>query len=420
MKPDCIVVGSGAAGLMLARELSRVGKRVLVLEARERVGGRIWPLEKDVWGYPAQGGAEFVHGEAPTTKALAAEAGLALLDCGDYEWKNMSGENSSPRATMQDPALLAALNILREDMPVAAFLDTHLPGARHAALREAVTGRIQGYDAADPTRASAFSLREELLGGGGWQQLVFERGYGALLEFLRRESERAGAEFAFGKEVNAITVGGSGVLAECTDGSRYEAPQAALTVPLPALSAIRLTPALPEKLEAAGAIGFGAAIKILLKFKSEWWARGREREFDKPFFAFSREAVPTWWTQHGEPRTTLTGWLAGPRAFALARERSESLLGMGVASLARMFGASPDFVRAELEESLVANWPADPFARGAYSYATPESKQAIAELLRPVRGKVFFAGEALYEGLDTGTVEAALASGQACAATLLA
>jgi monoamine oxidase len=74
-----IVIGAGAAGLMAARDLGRAGKRVTVLEARGRCGGRIHPLPTAEFGYPAEGGAEFVHREAPVTRGLLREAGLSLL-----------------------------------------------------------------------------------------------------------------------------------------------------------------------------------------------------------------------------------------------------------------------------------------------------------------------------------------------------
>jgi monoamine oxidase len=81
-KPDpahIVVIGAGAAGLMAARQLGSAGKRVTILEARDRCGGRIHPLSAAEFDYPAEGGAEFAHGEAPVTRALLREAGISLL-----------------------------------------------------------------------------------------------------------------------------------------------------------------------------------------------------------------------------------------------------------------------------------------------------------------------------------------------------
>src|SRR5881275_3605103 len=89
-----VVVGAGAAGLMTARELARAGKRVTVLEARDRCGGRIYPLPAKGFGYPAEGGAEFVHGAAPVTRGLMREAGLSLLPRGGTRWSSRTGKLS--------------------------------------------------------------------------------------------------------------------------------------------------------------------------------------------------------------------------------------------------------------------------------------------------------------------------------------
>src|SRR5256885_14939427 len=81
-----VVVGAGAAGLMAARELARAGKRVTIIEARDRCGGRIYPLPADEFGYPAEGGAEFVHGAATVTRSVMPEAGLSLLPRAGTGW----------------------------------------------------------------------------------------------------------------------------------------------------------------------------------------------------------------------------------------------------------------------------------------------------------------------------------------------
>ena len=106
MKTDVIIIGAGASGLMAARELSKAGKKVLILEARDRIGGRIWPLDENEFGYPAQGGGEFVHGKAAVTKALLKEAGLTYSPMGGEVWTVRNGEPTKSDFGMPDQDLL--------------------------------------------------------------------------------------------------------------------------------------------------------------------------------------------------------------------------------------------------------------------------------------------------------------------------
>jgi monoamine oxidase len=137
------------------------------------------------------------------------------------------------------------------------------------------------------------------------------------------------------------------------------------------------------------------------------------------FFMFSNEMIPSWWTQYPEPHLTLTGWVAGPKATALSGKSDDELADLALQSLSNIFEISRQELNKELVTVKVNNWAADPFARGAYSYATPETATAIRELLKPVDNKLYFAGEALYEGEVGGTVEAALSSGRDAAKRIL-
>src|SRR5713101_4124471 len=121
-----LIVGAGAAGLMTARELARAGKRVTIVEARDRCGGRIYPLPAQEFGYPAEGGAEFVHGAAPVTRALLHEAGLALSPMQGTRWTARGGAFAPSESPPHADRLQRALMDLRTDLPVAEFLERHL------------------------------------------------------------------------------------------------------------------------------------------------------------------------------------------------------------------------------------------------------------------------------------------------------
>lgn len=425
MHVDVLVVGAGAAGLMAARELSKEGKQVTVLEARDRIGGRICPLSAEEFGYSAQGGAEFMHGDAPVSRALFTEAGITLAHATEW-WDVRDGEPSLvehgshiDKVSPQDALLQKTLRELAEDMTVADFLAAYFPGDAYADLRFSVTQRVEQYDAADLSRASTFALRDEMLDAGGWQQHSLKEGYGKMLQFLQGECITQNVRIETGVQVCLIDFGGTEVSVHTTGGSVYVAERVILTVPVPLIEGIEYRPALPAKIAAARNIGFGPVLKALLRFKTKWWSGIREKRFERMFFMFSNEQIPTWWTQYPEPHTTLTGWAAGPAGRMLSSKPADELEKIALQSLSAIFAMPVETLKAELIVARFFDWPADPYARGAYSYTTPESAAAIAELRTPVDEKLYFAGEALGTGDTGGTVEAALSSGQAVAQQIL-
>src|ERR1700693_361739 len=144
--PDhIVVVGAGAAGLMAARELPRAGKRVTIVEARDRCGGRIHPFPSADFGYPAEGGAEFVHGEAPVTHGLLREAGLSLLPIQGTQWTAEDGKLSRDETPYPHEAELhRALQHLEDDVTVAEFLRRYFAGPKYGRLRHYIERMVEG------------------------------------------------------------------------------------------------------------------------------------------------------------------------------------------------------------------------------------------------------------------------------------
>lgn len=418
-KPEhIIVVGAGAAGLMAARELARAGRTVMILEARERCGGRIYPLPASEFGCPADGGAEFVHGEAKVTRALLREAGLSLQKIEGTQWSfDGTALSREDRHDPHEAELQAVLSALKDDLTLAEFLRRHFAGEEYARLRHSIERMVEGYDAADPARASTLALREEWMDGGHRVQARINGGYGALIDFLAADCRRHGAAIRLGCVVSGIEEEGGAVAVRCAGGDMHGCDRVILTVPLPLLRDIALPAAARAKAAAADDIGFGNVIKILLRFAQPWW-RARTQDLADMTFLLSDETVPVWWTRYPDQCPVLTGWFGGPRTAELQSLDAQGLIDAGIESLAAIFGLSREDIARDLMAAAAINWAHDPFARGAYSWATPRTRAAQSMLAR-ADGPVLFSGEALYRGRDMGTVEAALASGLETAEMIL-
>jgi monoamine oxidase len=412
---DVIVIGAGAAGLMAARELTRASKRVLVLEGSHRAGGRVLTLFETRAGMPIELGAEFVHGDAPTTTRLLDEARLATVPVSGEHVRSDDGQLTPQGPIWARMARVFALMSKRRrtDRSFQDFLDTRPGGARLARDRELADAFVQGFDGADPTLISERSLAEQgnpTEGAATARRIV--QGYAALIVHLERE---VAGRVRLQTVATRIAWGDAGVRVVDATGTTHAARAVVLAVPLPALQddALRIEPDIPSLRRAARQLVMGHVARVNVVVRERFW---EEKTRELAFVHAPRRQLTVWWTQHPVQAPLLVGWAGGPAARALTT--SGAIEDVALSELAHVFR-----MRRARAESLVESihwhdWSSDPFVRGAYSYVGVGGVSAPRTLARSVARRVFVAGEATATE-SGGTVEAALASGERAARSVL-
>jgi len=422
-KIDVIIIGAGASGLSAARELSRKGKKVMILEARDRIGGRVHSMKGEGFDVRIEGGAEFVHGNLPLTLQLLQEYGIVYHHVEGEIWNYKRGKFSKGYDVIQHQELLEEkLRDIEEDIPIEEFISTHFAGSQYVEMVEAIRGYIEGYDAGDTARASTLAFKDEWQQEQPWEQYHINGGYSMLMHALWQDCHEHGVKLFLSEVVKEIHWNASHVQVITDVKTSYEADQVLITIPLgvwqapaTAEAAIAFFPPLPKKIEAAYALGFGHVVKFVLEFKEAFWKSKSVQQatgvdLHKFFFLFSDEVVPTWWTQEPSSSPVLTGWLAGPAAMQYTGDEQQ-MTHDALSSLSEVFKITMEQLKSELLAMKVFHWTNDPYALGAYSYSTLEAEKFMQQFMKPVGQRLFFAGEALDRGHGTGTVEAALGSG---------
>lgn len=422
---DIIVIGAGAAGLMAAMQLSRNGKKVMVLEARDRIGGRIYTLKNDGFIEGVELGAEFVHGNLPVTLALLKEAKITATDAVGDMWRYKNGRfHKSEQFLAHYDMLIKKLNALKHDITLDEFISTHLTTKKYTETADMLRRFATGYDTADPARFSVFAMREELQSEDDDHQYRVKGGYKTMLGYLESEIKKCGGAIRLSTIVKQLQWEQGKIKAVTTDNREFTGNKVIIGLPLGVLQAnkqeqgaITFTPPMPKREQAIQQMGFGAVIKLLLHFDEVFWEKqaikkGAKADIKNMGYLFSNEAIPTWWTQNPHPMPLLTGWLGGPPAAKLKNISDDDILQMGLQSLANIYDVPVVQLRQKLRAYKIMNWVAQPFTRGSYSYATTATKKARELLLQPEHNTIYFAGEYMYNGPEMGTVEAALASGK--------
>ncbi len=426
MIPHVVVIGAGAAGLAAARVLSRAGVPALVLEARDRIGGRIDTRSDPALRLPIELGAEFVHGRPAVSIALARQAGAALVDTSGTAFRLENGvlaEGGDVFAAVSD--VLKHADTLDPDRSVADFVRD-----QPERTRDAVLMMVAGFDAADPARASARALASEWGDGPESQTAVEYRpvgGYTPLLRALVGALDAGYVSVRLGTVVTAISRDAGGVTVNALDAVgehvQIRAQAAIVTLPVGVLQrdAVRFIPPLPPiKHDALSGLVMGPVIKLVLQFRSAWWETLADGRYaDGGFFQNPTGTFMTFWTLVPQRAPILNAWAGGPHADALAGLTRAELTARALDDLRTIFGADAD-PHGELESVHVHDWQSDPYAYGAYSYVRTGALDARRALAQPMDGRVFFAGEACSTDGEAGTVAGALETGEAAARAAIA
>jgi len=414
--------------------LSRQGLSVALLEARSRIGGRIWTRHRRDSPVPIELGPEFVHGRNDVLFEIAREAGLLIARLPAVHAEiSASGWRRSKDYWRRFEKITQKMRSSGKDRSVAEFLKSRrrMPGAQ----KEFVSSLIEGYDAAFLDRASEHALStagEPLSDPEEVAQFRVLSGYDAVAKWLwNRIDGRRRVRTLFSSPVRRIQWK-RGHVAVFTDSKRVRGRRAIITLPVGVLKApsgvpgaVDFDPEPPTVRRALQNLEMGKVVKLLLRFREPFWKESKKYEWvqskggeEIAFFHRADAAFPTWWSAAPAEVPMLTGWAGGPAARVLEPLPRALVLQRALETLESFFGTS----RRRLERLIVAHdhhdWNADPFSRGAYSYVAVGGASSPALLARPVQDTLFFAGEAT-ERDQSGTVPGAIASGRRAAKLIL-
>lgn len=401
-----MIIGGGISGLVAAYELSKSGQPVAVLEARQRLGGRIHTAT-GVNGQPVELGAEFIHGKAPEICDLLSHAGLPVREAENRRrLKCDAGLINADPFWDEFSRKLKSVNLQDRDQPFANFIAEQPddpPG-----WKDFAKDLIEGFDAAPADHISLHSVARERDASeriDGDKVLRVVHGYGHLIAWLEQQLRSRNVPIHLGSVVERISWKPAAVKVTDRQGRKVDAARAIITIPMGVLKAgeIHFEPALPHKEEAIRAMGMGHVVKVSLEFRSRFWPEenfGFVQTFDENF--------PTWWSHAHNHH--LTGWAGGTRAMRMAGQDPTHILEQAICSLAELFGVRNERVRAELHAFTFHDWTSDLFSRGAYSYIPSGGTGAQTSLAEPVQDTLFFAGEATALNAQLGTVHGAIAS----------
>lgn len=404
--------------------MAQTGKKIAVVEAKDRIGGRTHTINDNNFELPVELGAEFIHGNLELTQMLLKKAGVDQYKVSGNIWQSEEEELDKQDGFVEDFSRLnKKFKELTEDISVADFIKDFLKGKEFEDARFTLKNYVEGYYAADTHKASTFSLREELTSSDDVQYRI-EGGYLKLMGYLYQKCKEKNVQFFLSHPVKEIKWKRDDVEV-IVSKENISSRKVLITVPVGVLQAeaIYFSPPIRETLHAAKQLGFGPVIKTLLQFDEPFWKNKKyikSKNLNKLSFIFSGSIIPTWWTYYPKDVAMLAGWSGGPHAEKIKDLSDEEILVNALQSLSEIFSIDKTALQHKLKGWHIANWVNDPFSCGGYSYDVVNGSKFKQIIKQPIENTIFFAGEGLIDGPEIGTVEAALRSGRETAHEIVA
>jgi monoamine oxidase len=439
---EVVVIGAGIAGLTAALELGRAGLSVFVIEARDRIGGRIYTAEDSIHHAAVELGAEFVHGRPPEIWEVVRAQKLDIAEVEGDPWCVRDGDIVPCDFFSAVDRILEKMDDGHEDESFLDFLEREFPAAKAdpklQEAKERATSYVSGFNAADPALVGVHWLvkgmrAEEAIEGD--RAFRLSKGYGHLVQILRAKLSQLGVTIQTETVVETIRWrrGYAEMKVRCGDREeQVSARRVVVTLPLSVLQArpgevgaVELIPALPDqKLSALRKLEMGKVIRVSLQFRERFWEgiqpQGRSQTLGEMSFLFSsNEWFPTWWTTTPEQLPIITGWAPFRSAEKLSGQSSSFVVERSLSTLGDLLRVDRRQLESLLEHAFFHDWQSDPFSRGAYSYAKTGADGAQEALARPLDNTLFFAGEAIDVTGHNGTVHGAMASAYRAASEIL-
>ena len=403
-----LIIGAGVAGLSAAQRLAAAGVHVIILEARDRLGGRIHTLRDRRLPVPVELGAEFVHGKPDEIWRIIRSRRLVVGALEGDDWcghKHVLKKCNDFWERWRKVARLVKRGRSYPDRSFAEFLQTL---SLDEETRGSATEFVEGFNAAraDLIGLQYLSVAQEASDNiSGDTPYRILSGYDTIVRALSLFPS-GGVDIRLNTIVDEIQWRPGHVRA-----NEFEADQAIITLPLGVLQmgAVRFVPELEDKKAVAQELVMGHVVKVVLCFHSAFWEK--RAMTDLSFLHARGEKFPTWWTTRPVATPILIGWAGGPPAEALSYKDEEEIRDAAVASLAHALKVIPAALERRLKAAFVCDWQSDPFALGSYSYVPVGAVTAPLQLAEPVADTLFFAGEATNADGYSGTVHGAIATG---------